>query len=215
VPPVRPGVEDAVVIVVGCTAARCTAALLLVAAPALAQTPSAADVQIAGAVLAAPEDRRAGAMVLGWTADGKLVTLRHGSNDQVCVADNPKVEGFNVACYHKDLDPFMARGRELTAQGITDDKQRDATRWKEVAEGRLPLPRDGRMLAVTTGKAFDPVTGQVVDGYTRWVMYVPFATAASTGLGTKNLPGVPWLMDPGTAGAHIMISPPRPAPPRQ
>lgn len=194
--------------------ARCTAALLLFAAPALAQTPPA-DVQIAGAVQAAPEDRRAGAMVLGWDAAGKLMTLRTGTNDQVCVADNPKVEGFNVACYHKDLEPFMARGRELTAQGVTDDKQRDATRWQEVESGKLPLPRDGRMLAVTTGKAFDPATGQVTDGYTRWVMYVPFATAASTGLGTKNLPGVPWLMDPGTAGAHIMISPPRPAPPRQ
>lgn len=195
-------------------AARCTAALLLFAAPALAQAPPA-DLQIAGAVLAAPEDRRAGAAVLGWDASGTLVTLRPGSNDQVCVADNPKVEGFNVACYHKDLEPFMARGRELTAQGITDDKQRDAVRWKEVESGTLPLPRDGRMLAVTTGKAFDPATGQVADGYTRWVMYVPFATAASTGLGTKNLPGVPWLMDPGTAGAHIMISPPRPATPRQ
>ncbi len=61
--------------------------------------------QIAGAVLAAPDDRRAGAKVLGWDAGGKIVTLREGTNDQVCVADNPKVEGFNVACYHKDLDP--------------------------------------------------------------------------------------------------------------
>ena len=195
---------------------RCTAAVFVAAITvAAAQEPPSKDAQIAGAVMAAPEDRRAGATVLGWDAAGKVVTLRTGTNDQVCVADNPKVDGFNVACYHKDLEPFMARGRELTAQGITEDATRDATRWKEVEAGTLPLPRDGRMLAVTTGKAFDPATGQIADGYTRWVMYVPFATAASTGLGTKNLPGVPWLMDPGTAGAHIMISPVRPAAPHQ
>lgn len=190
----------------------CTAGFLLMAAAASAQDAPPPATQIAGAVLAAPEDRRAGAKVLGWDAAGKLVTLRDGTNDQVCVADNPKADGFNVACYHKDLEAFMARGRELTAQGITDDKQRDAVRWKEVDDKKLPLPRDGRMLAVTTGKAFDPATGTVADAYTRWVIYVPYATADSTGLGTKNLPGVPWLMDPGTAGAHIMISPVRPKP---
>lgn len=189
-----------------------TAGLLLLVSPALAQDVPPPATQIAGAVVAAPEDRRAGAKVLGWDAAGRLVTLREGSNDQVCLADDPKVEGFSVACYHKDLDAFMARGRELTAQGITDDKQRDGIRWKEVDDKKLSLPREGRMLAVTTGKAFDAAAGTVADGYTRLVIYVPYATGESTGLGTKGLPGVPWLMDPGTAGAHIMISPLRPKP---
>jgi hypothetical protein len=164
---------------------------------------------MAGAVLAAPEDRRAGAKVLGWDAAGKVVTLREGTNEIVCLADNPKVEGFSVACYHKDLDPFMARGRELTAQGITDDKQRDGMRFKEIDEKKLSMPKDA-FLTVMTGKSFDAATGQVAEAYTRWVVYVPYATAATTGLPTRPAPGVPWLMDPGTAGAHIMISPPRP-----
>lgn len=189
-----------------------TFAVLLVAVTASAQDVPPPATQIAGAVLAAPEDRRAGARVLGWNAAGALVSLRDGTNDQVCVADDPRVAGFNVACYHKDLDAFMARGRELTAQGITDDKQRDGVRWKEVDDKKLVLPREGRMLAVTTGASFDAASGTVADGYTRWVIYVPYATAESTGLGTKSLPGVPWLMDPGTAGAHIMISPVRPKP---
>ena len=188
----------------------CMCGLLLVAAAASAQDAPPPATQIAGAVLAAPEDRRAGARVLGWDAAGKLVTLREGTNDQVCVADNPKVEGVNVACYHKDLDAFMARGRELTAQGITEDKDRDGTRWKEIDAGTLAMPREARTLAVTTGKSFDPATGQLTESYTRWVLYVPHATAASTGLPTAPAPGVPWLMDPGTAGAHIMISPVRP-----
>jgi hypothetical protein len=188
----------------------CTVGLLFVAAVASAQDVPPPATQIAGAVLAAPDDRRAGAKVLGWDGAGKIVTLREGTNDQVCVADSPKVDGFNVACYHKDLEPFMARGRELTAQGITEDKDRDGTRWKEIDAGKLVMPKDARTLAVTTGKAFDPATGQLTEGYTRWVLYVPHATAASTGLPTAPAPGVPWLMDPGTAGAHIMISPVRP-----
>jgi hypothetical protein len=49
----------------------------------------------------------------------------------------------------------------------------------------------------------------VADEYRRWVFYWPFATAESTGLSTKNQMGTPWLMYPGTAGAHIMISPPK------
>jgi hypothetical protein len=127
----------------------------------------------------------------------------------VCLADNPKLEGFNVACYHKDLDAFMARGREMTAAGITEDKIRDTTRWKEIEDGKLKMPKEPRLLYVLTGKSYDAATGKIDDEYLRWVIYVPFATAASTGLQTKGGPGVPWLMDPGTAGAHIMISPPR------
>lgn len=189
------------------------AAMVMVPALAGAQTPPP-DVQIAGAVLAAPEDRRAGAMVQGFDASGKVVTLRPGTNDVVCLADNPAVEGFNVACYHKDLEPFMARGRELAAQGVTDDKVRQATRFKEIEAGTLPMSREPRTLYVLTGKAYDAATNTVADAYLRWVIYVPFATPESTGLQTKAAPGAPWLMDPGTAGAHIMISPPRQRPPQ-
>jgi len=189
------------------------AGVLMFVSPALAQEVPPPATQIAGAVLAAPEDKRAGAKVLGWDGGAKVVTLREGSNELICLADNPKIEGFNVACYHKDLDPFMARGRELTAQGITDDKTRDTTRFKEIDDKKLSIPKDG-FLTVMTGKSFDAATGQVAEAYTRWVVYVPYATAATTGLPTKPAPGVPWLMDPGTAGAHIMISPPRPQAPK-
>lgn len=181
---------------------------------ALSVAPAAAqgvpkDAQIAQAVLAAPEDRRAGAAVMGFEG-GKLVSLRPGTNDMVCLADNPAAEGFSVACYHKDLEPFMARGRELTAQGITEDKVRDQTRFDEIKAGKLPMPKEPRALYVMTGKSVD-ATGKVEGAYTRWVLYVPFATGEQLGLPTRPAgPGAPWLMDPGTGGAHIMISPPRP-----
>jgi hypothetical protein len=185
-------------------------AAFALAAPAAAQTPAAPDAQIAAAVQAAPEDKRAGATVLGYDAAGALTTLRKGTNELICLADNPKVDGIGVACYHQDLEPFMARGRELTAQGVTDDKVRDQTRFKEVDAGKLRMPKEPRMLYVTSGKAVDAATGQIVEASTRWVIYVPYATAETTGMPTKPGPGAPWLMDPGTPGAHVMISPARP-----
>ena len=163
-------------------------------------------VQIASAVLAAPEDLRDGATVLGYNAQGALERLREGKNEMICLASDPSKPSFSAACYHRDLEPYMARGRELLAQKVTG-KQRNDIRWKEVADGKLALPREPRTLYVLTGTGFDPGTGKVADAYLRWVIYVPYATPASTGLSTKPSDNAPWLMSPGTAGAHIMINP--------
>jgi hypothetical protein len=181
---------------------------LLLPIVATAQTIASPEEQIASATLAAPEDRRAGAAVLGYDAKGKLVTLRKGGNDLICLADKPTDTRFSVACYHKDLEPFMARGRELEAQGISGGERNEKYRWKEIKEGTLPMPKEPRMTYVLSGKGFDAATGTVTNGSLRWVIYCPFMTAESTGLATKPKKGEPWLMDAGTAGAHIMISPP-------
>jgi hypothetical protein len=166
------------------------------------------EVQIAAAVLAAPADLRDGAAVLGYNTKGALVKLREGKNELICIANDPSQTSFSVACYHKDLEPFMARGRELVAQKVTG-RERNEIRWKEITEGKLPMPREPRTLYVLTGKAFDSSTGKVTDPYLRWVIYFPFATPESTGLSTKPSESAPWLMFPGTAGAHIMINPPK------
>jgi hypothetical protein len=174
---------------------------------AAASVPSP-TVQISAAVLAAPEELRNGAAVLGYNAQGDLVRLREGNNELICLANDPQRNSFSVACYHRDLEPYMARGRELLAQKVTG-KERNEIRWKEITEGKLPLPREPRTLYVLTGSGYDPDSGKVTDAYLRWVIYVPFATPESTGLSTKPSDNAPWLMFPGTAGAHIMINPPK------
>ncbi|MEP7337563.1 MAG: hypothetical protein ABI977_07440 [Acidobacteriota bacterium] len=186
--------------------------LLLISVAAAAQTsvPTAAD-QIAATVQAAPDELREGAAVLGYGADGKLTELRKGTNELICLADDPKDTRFSAACYHKELEPFMARGRELAAQGIAGGARNENYRWKEIKEGKLKMPKEPRMLYVLSGKGYDAATGKVIDGSVRWVIYVPYATAASTGLSTKSKRGEPWLMDAGTPGAHIMITPPAPS----
>lgn len=183
------------------------ALLALAPAPTFAADIPPADQQIALAVLAAPKERRDGAAVLGYNPQGKLVELRKGTNDLICLGDDPRKEAIDVACYHKDLEPFMARGRELAEDGAKG-ADRHKLRWKEVDEGKVKMPREPRMLYVLTGKSYDPAAGTIDGSYLRWVIYTPYATPESTGLSTKAS-NEPWLMYPGTAGAHIMISPPK------
>ena len=181
--------------------------VLLASAAVAADVPSP-EVQIAAALLPAPAELRDGAAVIGYNAQGEVVTLRAGKNELVCLANNPANTRFSVACYHKDLEPYMVRGRELSAQKITGDKSHEV-RWKEIAEGKLSMPREPRSLYVMTGTGFDAASGKVTNSYLRWVIYVPYATPQSTGLSTKAADNAPWLMYPGTAGAHIMINPPK------
>jgi hypothetical protein len=184
-------------------------ALALAPVPSAAQAPTS-ETQVAAAVLAAPPGRQAGARVLGFDSSGQLVTLRPGTNELVCLADDPTDETFSVACYHQSLEPYMARGRELAAQGISDGKERLEIRWKEAEEGALAMPKDPATLYVLSGTSYDPETGNVRDSYLRFVVYMPWATLESTGLSDAPMgPGSPWLMYPGTPGAHVMISPPR------
>ncbi len=187
---------------------RLTLAYFVLAASALgAEVPSSAH-QIASSVHAAPEHLRAGATVLGYDSGGSVDVLRKGSNDLHCLADRPGNDSFSVACYHKDLEAFMARGRELSGQGY-EGKERHEIRWKDVDEGRVEMPREARMLYVLTGKAYDAGKDEVLEPYLRWVIYTPYATPESMGISAT--PGnAPWLMYPGTAGAHVMISPPKP-----
>ena len=167
------------------------------------------EIQIKNALLAASEDKRVGAMVYGYNAKGEFVVLRQGTNEMVCLTDNPTQNGFSVSCYHKDLDPFMARGRELKATGKTYQEIFDI-REAEAKSGKLVMPKQASNLQVYSAPAesYNANTGEVTKGSFRYVVYIPWATAASTGLPTKpEAPGMPWIMDPGTHRAHIMISP--------
>jgi hypothetical protein len=181
--------------------------VLLASAFGAAEVP-APDIQIAAATLAAPADLRDGAAVLGYNRQGELIKLRDGKNELTCIANDPSKTSFSVACYHRDLEPYMARGRELLAQKLTGQK-RNEIRWKEIAEGKLPMPREPRTMYVLSSTGFDSSSGNVTDPYLRWVIYLPYATPESTGLSTKASESAPWLMFPGTAGAHIMINPPK------
>ncbi len=183
------------------------AALLVVPAIVAAQETVGVPAQIAGATAAAPEALRDGAQVWGWSVDGKLQELRAGSNELICVADEPGDEAFRVACYHRSLEPYMQRGRELRAEGL-HGAENLARRHREADEGRLEMPSSPASLYNLGGplEVFDAKTGVVTGGRFVWSIYTPYATEESTGLPTApQAPGAPWIMRPGTASSHIMI----------
>ncbi len=178
-------------------------AVLVISLSAFCQIPSS-EWQIRTAVLPLEEDLQAGATVLGYNPNGELTTLRKGTNDMICLADDPTKDRFSVAAYHKSLEPFMKRGRELKAEGLGFKEVFD-TREKEVKAGTLAMP-DKATLYVLSGELDEnkePIKTQL-----RFVVYIPFATAESTGLPkAPPVPGAPWIMDPGTHRAHIMVTP--------
>ena len=196
---------------------RPVCALLLAvcaASPALGQatvaaTPAAIPPiaeQMAAAVLPLPADMRAGAMILGYKTKDKLETLRPGTNAMICLALYVSRPDFHVACYARGLEPFMARGRELRASGVTGAKV-DSVRFKEIADGKLKMPKQGALYTITGKKeAWDPKTGKVTGAGTLAVVYMPFATAEDVGLTAVPQATGPWMMFPGTAKAHLMLA---------
>ena len=167
------------------------------------------DIQIKSAVLAAPEMYREDATVLGYNQEGKLVTLREGNNGMVCLADDPNKACISVACYGTELEPFMARGRELVAEGKSNEEKREV-RKNEIEAGMLKMPEEPAMVYVLAGEENDysAETGELLKSKIRYVIYKPYMTGESTGLPTKpQAPGMPWLMDAGTHRSHIMITP--------
>ena len=184
---------------------------VLLTAPAIAQTViPAPDMQIRLAVMAAPADKKDAATVIGFDSEGKYVTLRKGTNDLICLSDDPGQKGFSAACYHESLEPFMAWGRMLKMAGVKGPEMNEQ-RDKDAKKGKFKMPKQPATLFVFSAPAerFDATEGIVTNGNLRYVVYIANATAQSTGLPTKaEIPGMPWIMDPGTYRAHIMISPP-------
>lgn len=181
------------------------AVLAAAAGTARAQTKST-DQQIAEAVSPLPEGLRAGAEVRAFI-EGDLATVREGSNEMICQADDPSREGFHAACYHRDLEPFMARGRELRADGKTRPEV-DATRLAEIEAGTLAMPSQPTALYSLSSdhEAWDAAAGMPADASGLYVIYLPYATSESTGISAQPARDRPWLMYPGKPWAHVMIS---------
>lgn len=180
---------------------------LLIAGAAIFAVPGATsaqqyDQEIALAVLPLPEDERSEATVLGYRA-GELVPLREGEGAFLCLADTPDDEDFHVACYHKSLEPYMARGRELRDEGV-ETRTSIEKRWEEIESGELVMPRHPALLYQLFGATPSSPSREGLTSLT--VIYMAYQTAEETGLPAKPVEGLPWLMFSGKPTAHVMIS---------
>ena len=164
--------------------------------------------QIASAVSALPANLQSGARVLGYGADGKLMTLRPGTNEMICLADDPSGKLFHVACYHKSLEPFMARGRELHALKKSKEAV-DSVRLSDIRRGRYTMPSKPAALYqyFAPRDSVNLATGVINAAQHLYVIYMPYATYKSTGITENPVEGGPWVMNPGKPWAHIMVQP--------
>jgi hypothetical protein len=163
--------------------------------------------QIASAVLPLPQEFRDHARVLGYKGDAKqLVPIRESNGPFTCLATEPNA-AFHASCYHNSMEPFMARGRSLRAEGVKG-AQVDTVRFAEVKSGKIKMPSQPAALYQLFGGSYEPATNALTGAQSLFVAYIPGATAATTGMTDKPAPaGVPWIMFPGTPKAHIMLTP--------
>lgn len=163
--------------------------------------------QIAAAVSPLPEQQQAGARVFGHDSHGKLVVLRQGSNDFTCIADDGKSKQYHVACYHKSLEAFMARGRELHALNKSREAI-DSVRGADIKAGRYSMPSKPAALYQYYASRDSVDASQSVKGASYlYVVYTPYATQKTTGVTENPIEGGPWIMYPGKPWAHLMIAP--------
>ncbi len=180
-----------------------TGALLIASAcaavPAFAASP---DEQIAQAVTPLPEDLRAEATVVVYDSKtGERKVLRQGTNTLECEPENPRDQF--TRCYSNVNRPRREFEEKLRAAGKTD-KEIQAGVNDAIKLGALKVPPMGTMSYRSTNK--DGVIKRL------WVVSVPYATPEMLGVSTVSQrdaalkgQGIPWMMLPGTAGAHIMV----------
>lgn len=160
--------------------------------------PAAAAPQstlIDGALLAAPANLKDGAAIVLDMPGAKRVILRQGTNDMICRANTLK-NGFSTICYPKVLDAFWTRNAVLTQEGKTDAQIRDALS-EDARAGRLKTP-----VGATT---YEMVGGSQQSSLPHMAIFLPDATAQSSGLPDQWDHFRPWLMWAGTPVAHVMI----------
>jgi len=157
--------------------------------------------KIAQAVLPLPEDLRAGATVVTYDpATGERKALRQGTNFVEC---QPKGDDGFTWCYNKSGAPRRDLQAKLKAQKKSD---------KEIQDAIAAATKDGTIKPPTWGTMSYRLSNDEGRIKLLWVMSVPNATPEQVGVSTVSQrdaalkgQGKPWLMLPGTPGAHIMI----------
>jgi len=181
----------------------CVAVALLWTPLAIQRTSAqAADPRIAEAIRPLPDDLQAGATVVVYDQKtGERQVLRQGTNVMECQPKSP-VDGF-TRCYHKQLAPRRDLEAKLRAQGKKDE---------EVTAAVQEATKAGTIKAPTFGMMSYRLSDDKGRIQKLWVMSVPNATPETIGVSTSSQreealmgKGLPWLMLPGTPGAHVMI----------
>ena len=176
------------------------AAMLLSATITWAQAPHA-EGQIAEAVQILPEDLRAGATVVTYdSATGARKVLRQGSNFVEC---QPRMADGFTRCYHKMFGPRRDMEAKLRAEKKSDAEIAAAVS-AAVKSGQLPAPPAAMMSYRGYDKRDRIQNLQVISLPNRTPESVGVSAASQRDHAIEGS-GLPWMMEPGTPAAHVMI----------
>lgn len=182
--------------------------IVAISSSACAQQP---DSRLIGEALsAAPDAFQDAATVYAFNDAGALEVIRDGDGTFFCAADNPNREGFEAACWQAALDAYVRRGHELKSEGV-EGSETVTLREAEIDAGTLEWFDGEATMYLRYGENayWDNELREVVDSKLRYVVYTPYATSETTGLPLEPMtPGGPWIMNPGSFRAHIMLLPP-------
>jgi hypothetical protein len=170
---------------------------LLAAAPVAAQS----EAEIAElAVRPLPEDMRADATVFRYDDDGRRQVLRRGTNHVECSPEDER--GFTL-CYPRSTAPWRDHRAKLAAEGLSGE---------ELQAAMAAAERAGTVESVPFGSMIYRLYENDDRIKLLWVVRLPGASSAELGMPTGSQRdnalagrGLPWMMNEGTPGAHLMI----------
>lgn len=146
---------------------------------------------IKSALGAAPEHIGKDAKVITFDADGKMVTLREGTNDFTCMADNPTSPGEDPMCLDKP-------GMQWAMSWMNKDAKPANTE-----PGLAYMLKGGSDISATD--PWQTETKNFIDSPPH-VMILWAFDAQKSGLPTKPQKTGMWIMWSGTPYAHLMVN---------
>ena len=168
---------------------------------AMSVSAQSVDALITEALRPLPEDLRAEATVYTYNDAGDRIVLRQGSNQVECVPKNPDT-GF-IRCNATSNAARMDYTAKLRAQGLNGAELNDAL-------------ADAVIQGIIDEFVFGSIRYRLYDEEDNikllWIVQVPYAMPEDLGIPTESQfqnsllgRGTPWLMQAGTANAHVMI----------
>jgi hypothetical protein len=190
----------------------CVLGLLALAAPTFSQGPrgggapaaplpleaGASQADVDKALLAAPDNLKAGATVIKWKPDlSGYTTLRKGNNRLVCF-DKSGLPGqlpFSIEC--TSVANIERAQQNMKFESEPDRAKRQAALDAAEKSGTRAKPEFGSVWYHVMGQSQDQVRHHMT-------IAVPGATAQSIGLPDNPAQGGVWIMNAGTTTAHLM-----------
>ena len=152
------------------------------------KAPMSDEQMITSAMSAAPRKVAQRATIVAMGADGKMRTLRKGSNGFTCAVERERVETMEPECYDREGSGTTFQVRKFVEQqraaGVSEEKIEKAVA-AGYKTGRFKAPTKPGIVYMMSDSnhVFDPDSKKVIHFPGHLMFYAPYATAETVGSG--------------------------------